>query len=128
MEPIITMSHYDIPLHLVTEYGGFGNRKVIDFFVNYGKVLVERFKGRVKYWIVCNQVNLVPTVQFGSLGIYDDQAENMEELMYQAVHNQFVACAKSRKSDIRLIRMLSLVRCWQTVPSIRQPAVQRMLY
>ena len=36
MEPIITMSHYDIPLHLVTEYGGFGNRKVIDFFVNYG--------------------------------------------------------------------------------------------
>ena len=49
MEPIITMSHYDIPLHLVTEYGGFGNRKVIDFFVNYGKVLVERFKGRVKY-------------------------------------------------------------------------------
>ena len=37
MEPIITMSHYDIPLHLVTEYGGFGNRKVIDFFVNYGK-------------------------------------------------------------------------------------------
>ena len=34
MEPIITMSHYDIPLHLVTEYGGFGNRKVIDFFVN----------------------------------------------------------------------------------------------
>ena len=39
-------------------------------------------------------MNLVPTVQFGSLGIYDDQAENMEELMYQAVHNQFVAGAK----------------------------------
>ena len=33
MEPIITMSHYDMPLHLVTEYGGFANRKVIDFFV-----------------------------------------------------------------------------------------------
>lgn len=94
MEPIITMSHYDIPLHLVTEYGGFANRKVIDFFVRYAKVLLDRFKGRVKYWIVCNQVNLVPTVQFGSLGIYEDQAENMEELMYQAVHNQFVACSK----------------------------------
>lgn len=94
MEPIITMSHYDMPLHLVTEYGGFANRKVIDFFVNYATVLLKRFKGRVKYWIVCNQINLVPVVQFGSLGIYDDQAENMEELMYQAVHNQFVACAK----------------------------------
>ena len=94
MEPVITMSHYDIPLHLVTEYGGFANRKMIDFFVRYATTLLERFKGKVKYWIVCNQVNLVPTVQFGSLGIYDDQAENMEELMYQAVHNQFVTGAK----------------------------------
>ena len=94
MEPIITMSHYDIPLYLVTEYGGFANKKMIEFFVRYAKVLLERYKGKVKYWIVCNQVNLVPTVQFGSLGIYDDQAENMEELMYQAVHNQFVAGAK----------------------------------
>lgn len=94
MEPIMTISHYDIPLHLITEYGGFGNKKMIDFFVRYAKVLLERYKGKVKYWIVCNQVNLLPTVQFGSLGLYDDEAENMEELMYQAVHNQFVAGAK----------------------------------
>lgn len=94
MEPIITMSHYDIPLHLVTEYGGFGNKKMIEFFTRYAQVLLERYKGRVKYWIVCNQVNLVPTVQFGSLGIYDGQSENMEELMYRAVHNQFIAGAK----------------------------------
>ena len=103
MEPIITMSHYDIPIHLVIEYGGFANRKMIEFFVRYAKVLLERFKGKVKYWIVCNQINLVPTVNFGSLGLYDDQAENMEELMYQAVHNQFVAGAKvvelARKID-----------------------------
>lgn len=96
MEPIITISHYDIPLQLVTEYGGFANRKMIDFFVNYSKVLIERYKGKVKYWIVCNQINLVPVVQFGSLGIYDDQVapDKMEELMYQAVHNQFIAAAK----------------------------------
>lgn len=94
MEPIITMSHYDFPIHLVTEYGGFANRKVIDFFVNYAGVLLRRYKGKVKYWIVCNQVNLVPAVQFGSLGIYEDQSEHMEELMYQAVHHQFVAGAR----------------------------------
>ena len=94
MEPIITMSHYDFPIHLVTEYGGFANRKVIDFFVNYAGVLLRRYKGKVKYWIVCNQVNLVPAVQFGSLGIYEEQSEYMEELMYQAVHHQFVAGAR----------------------------------
>lgn len=97
MEPIITMSHYDIPIHLVTEYGGFANPKCIDFFERYGEVLLKRYKGKVKYWIVFNQVNLVPTVRFGSLGIYDDQAENMDELMYQAVHYQFIAAAKVKK-------------------------------
>ena len=79
MEPVITMSHYDIPLNLVVNYGGFANKKMIDFFVKYAKTLVERYKGKVKYWVVCNQVNLIPIVQFGSLGIYKDQAENMEE-------------------------------------------------
>jgi len=97
MEPIITMSHYDIPLHLVTEYGGFANRKCIDFFVKYAKVLLERYKGKVKYWIVFNQINLIQYCQFGSLGVYEDQAENMEELKYQAVHNQFVASAMVKK-------------------------------
>lgn len=96
MEPIITMSHYDIPLHLITEYGGFANRQVIGFFKRYAEVLLKRYKGKVKYWIVFNQVNLVPVVQFGSLGIYEGQGENMEELMYQAVHHQFLAAAETK--------------------------------
>ncbi|MBQ9159295.1 MAG: glycoside hydrolase family 1 protein [Erysipelotrichaceae bacterium] len=104
MEPVVTMCHYDIPLYLVTEYGGFANKKVIDFFVKYALLLIEHFKGRVKYWIVCNQVNLLPTVMFGSLGIYDDQVapEKMDETMYQAVHNQFVACAKVKKEGSKI--------------------------
>lgn len=96
IEPIITMAHYDMPLYLVTEYGGFANRKTIDFFVNYATVILKRYKGIVKQWIIFNQINLLPTVEFGSLGIYQDQADNMEELMYQAVHNQFVASAKTK--------------------------------
>lgn len=96
MEPIITIVHYDIPLHLVTEYGGFANKKLIDFFERYAKVLLERYKGKVKYWIVFNQVNLIPLVNFGSLGLYEEQDENMENLMYNAVHNQFVATAKAK--------------------------------
>lgn len=93
MEPVLTMSHYDIPLHLVTQYGGFANRKCIDFFMRYAKLLLEHFKGRVRYWIVFNQINLVQYCGFGSIGICDDQADNMEELKFQAIHHQFVACA-----------------------------------
>ena len=32
MEPVITLSHYETPLYLVTEYGGWTNRKLIGFF------------------------------------------------------------------------------------------------
>lgn len=105
MEPIITMYHYDIPLTLVMKYGGFTNRKVVDFYVNYAKVLLERYKGRVKYWIACNQINYVPVVKFGSLGIYDDQTtkDKMEELVYQAVHNQFIGCALVKKAAMEIV-------------------------
>lgn len=97
MEPIITMSHYDIPLYLITEYGGFANRRLIDFFTRYAEVLLTRYQGKVKYWIPFNQINLVPQVQFGSLGLYEDYAENTEILMYQAVHHQFIAAAKTKE-------------------------------
>ncbi len=104
MEPVITMYHYDIPLALVTKYGGFASRKVVDFYVKYAKVLLERYKGRVKYWIACNQINYVPVVKFGSLGIYDDQTspDKMKELVYQAVHNQFVGCALVKKAAMEI--------------------------
>lgn len=31
IEPVITLSHFEMPLHLAREYGGFRNRKVADF-------------------------------------------------------------------------------------------------
>lgn len=97
MEPVITMSHYDLPLNLVLEYGGWPNRKLIDFFVNYAQTLLDRYGDRVKYWTVFNQINLLPTVQWGSLGLYDDYSENMLQAIYQGVHHQFVTCAKVKE-------------------------------
>ena len=35
MEPVITLSHYEMPLHLLTEYGGWLNPKMIDFWMKY---------------------------------------------------------------------------------------------
>lgn len=46
MEPIITMLHYETPLNITLEYGGWHNRKVIDLFANYGKILLERYQKR----------------------------------------------------------------------------------
>jgi 6-phospho-beta-glucosidase len=113
MEPIITMSHYDLPISLVLEYGGFTNRKVNDMFLRYAKVLLERYGHKVKYWIVFNQINLVQFCGFKSIGICTDSYENFTEATYQAIHNQFVACAEVKKmasemnEDIKIGTMLA---------------------
>ena len=58
IEPLITISHYENPLHLSLAYGGWKNRKLIDFYLRFAKVLFERYKGRVKYWLTFNEINI----------------------------------------------------------------------
>ena len=57
MEPVITLSHYETPLHLITEYGGWSNRKLIDFWKRYVTTVFKRYKGKVKYWLTFNEVD-----------------------------------------------------------------------
>ncbi|MBC1472536.1 glycoside hydrolase family 1 protein [Listeria seeligeri] len=97
IEPIITMLHYETPINVTLDYGGWQNKQVIDMFERYGKTLLERFGNKVKYWIVINQINMIQVEPFLSLAICNDQYENMEQAEYQAVHNQLVASAKIRK-------------------------------
>jgi len=97
IEPIITILHYETPINITLEYGGWVNKKVVEMFERYGKVLLDRFGDRVKYWIVINQINMIQVEPFLSLGICNDQFDHLEEAEYQAVHNQMVASAKIQK-------------------------------
>lgn len=97
MEPIITMLHYETPINVTLSFGGWQNKKVVDMFERYGKVLLDRYGNKVKYWIVINQINMIQVEPFLSLAICSDQFEKTEEAEYQAVHNQMVASAKIRK-------------------------------
>lgn len=97
MEPIVTMFHYDIPLHLLTEYGGFKNPKLIGFMTRYAKVLLDRYADKVKCWIPFNQTNLIQYCSFKSLGILRDKTDNLVEDQYQAIHNQFIINAEIKK-------------------------------
>ncbi|MCO6543137.1 MAG: glycoside hydrolase family 1 protein [Lactobacillus sp.] len=89
--PIVTMSHYEMPINLVTKYGGWENRKLINLFLNYCTVLLDNFHDLVKYWIVINQINLIQYESFGSLGILYDKNNNYLEQQFQGIHHQFVA-------------------------------------
>lgn len=97
MEPMITVSHYEMPLNLSLKYNGLANRKTIEFFVKYCEVLFNRYNGKVKYWILVNQINLITHESYNHLGILADKVDNLHEAKYQGVHNEMVACAKATK-------------------------------
>ena len=97
MEPMITISHYEMPLYLTTEYTGWYSREVINFFVHYCEVLFKHFKGKVRYWIIVNQINLISVESFNHLGVAKDKVNNLNEAKYQAVHNEMVACGIATK-------------------------------
>lgn len=123
MEPIITLFHYELPLKLVTEYGGWRDKRLIEFYARFARTCFERYRGKVKYWILINQINLIYVESFNSLGILCDQVDNLEEAKYQAIHNQFVACSLATKvgremdPEFKLGMMISDHNCYPETAS-----------
>lgn len=98
IEPVITLSHFEMPLHLAKAYGGWANRKMIDFFVKFATVCFQRYKGKVRYWMTFNEINNQMNIRndlfaWTNSGIVLSEHENPEETMYQAAHHELVASA-----------------------------------
>ncbi|WP_243978462.1 6-phospho-beta-glucosidase [Vibrio natriegens] len=99
IEPVITLSHFEMPNHLVKGYGGWRSRKVIDFFVHYAETVMKRYKEKVKYWMTFNEINnqknySYPLFGYACSGVIFNDDEKPEQTMYQVVHHQLVASAK----------------------------------
>jgi 6-phospho-beta-glucosidase len=109
IQPVITLSHYETPLALYQEYGGWKNRKLVDYFARYCEVVFTRYREKVKYWI--NELNNMNRMPFAT-GAVD--ADSTPQELYQATHHQFVANALANKlcheiiPDAQIGCMLSL--------------------
>ena len=97
IEPLVSLSHYEMPLHLVTEYGGWPNRQLIDFYMHFAETVFKRYKDKVKYWIPFNEINCVKHHPYVSVGIIEENHPNLEQAKYQGAHHQFVASARATK-------------------------------
>ena len=98
IEPLVTISHFEMPQYLVDHYGGWKNRKLIGFFERYATTLFERYQGKVNYWLTFNEINMATFLPQISIGSKAEAGENQEEVMYQALHHQFVASALATKA------------------------------
>lgn len=94
IEPLISLSHYETPLHLARTYDGWASRELIGFFERYCRILFERFGHRVKYWLTFNEINAVLEEPFMAGGIATPKDELDEQTLYQAVHHELVASAR----------------------------------
>ncbi|MCY6371189.1 6-phospho-beta-glucosidase [Clostridium ganghwense] len=97
IEPVVTISHYELPYELIEKYGAWRNRKLVDFYVNYCRAIFTRYKDKVKYWMTFNEINVVALHPFIPAGIKLKDGENKEQVCYQAAHHQFIASAKAVK-------------------------------
>ncbi|MBQ6811909.1 MAG: family 1 glycosylhydrolase [Agathobacter sp.] len=101
IEPLVTISHYDTPLYLEDEMGGWSNRELIALFDRFTDVLFEEYKGLVKYWLTFNEINsMLMAVDF----LKDEKIKKIFcKDAYQKLHYQFVASAhtvmKAKKFD-----------------------------
>ncbi|NIY91955.1 MULTISPECIES: glycoside hydrolase family 1 protein [Vibrio] len=97
IQPVVTLSHYEMPMYLVNEYGGWTSRKVIDFFENLCLTLFNRYKDKVKHWITFNEIDSIVRHPFSSGGIVPHRFENVEQAVYDGLHHQFLASALAVK-------------------------------
>ncbi len=103
IEPLVTLSHYEMPMGLVNKYGGWRNRKLIELFDKYARTVFKRYKNKVKYWITFNEINVIIHFPFTGGGIILEENENKLQVEYQAAHYQFVASALAVKACHEII-------------------------
>lgn len=97
IEPLVTITHFDCPIHLIKEYGGWRNRKLIEFYQRLVTVLFNRYKGLVKYWLTFNEINMILHAPFIGGGIVFEEGDNEAQIKFTAAHNQLVASAYATK-------------------------------
>ncbi|KRM19164.1 6-phospho-beta-glucosidase [Ligilactobacillus hayakitensis DSM 18933 = JCM 14209] len=108
IEPVVTLSHFEMPFNLVKKYNGFGNRKTIDFFVKFAVTCFKRYKDKVKYWMTFNEIDNQSSFNNDFLmatnsGLLLDKDGNKNEAaMYQAAHYEVVASALAVKEGKKI--------------------------
>ncbi len=102
IEPLVTLSHYELPYALVEEYNGWEGREVIECFERYAHTVFERYQDKVTYWLTFNEINsgtmpMGTVLSTGTIRGYEGpitEVPDKPQERYQALHHMFLASAK----------------------------------
>ena len=91
IQPLITLSHFEMPMGIINKYGGWKNRKTIELFENYAVTVFDRYKNKVKLWLTFNEINIALHEPFTGVGLARNSSR---QEIFQALHHQLVASAR----------------------------------
>lgn len=102
IEPIVTISHYEMPYALVQKCNGWYGRECIQYYVRYCEEIFRRYQNKVKYWLTFNEINagtmpMGAVLSLGTIKGYSGpitEVPDEPQIRFQALHHQFVASAK----------------------------------
>lgn len=97
IEPLVTITHFDCPIGLIEKYGGWRNRKLVEFYKRLATTLFTRYQGLVKYWLTFNEINVLLHGPFLGAGICFENGENQYQTLYTAAHHELVASSWATK-------------------------------
>jgi len=100
IQPLVTLSHYEMPWGLVRNYGGWANRQLITFFERYARTVFTRYRSKVKLWLTFNEINMSLHAPLTGVGLQGDVSQRE---IYQAIHHQLVASGLAVKACRQLI-------------------------
>ncbi|HIG0358553.1 TPA: 6-phospho-beta-glucosidase [Clostridium sporogenes] len=97
IEPLVTITHFDCPMHLIKKYGSWRSREMVKFYERLCRVLFSRYKGLVQYWLTFNEINMILHAPFMAAGICFEESEDENQVKYQAAHHELIASALATK-------------------------------
>ncbi len=95
IEPVVTISHYETPYHLVESIGSWRSREMIEHYLRFCDAIFRRYRNKVKYWMTFNEINVIVLNSEMATGIRLKENEDFYQTLYQAAHHMFVASAKA---------------------------------
>ncbi len=98
IEPVVSLVHFDMPDHLMRKYNGFLNKQVIEFYADHVRAVVNRLKGKVRYWLTYNEINLCTHMPDLVSGVIKPEGMSDSEMGAQLIVN--VLTAHSRAVEI----------------------------
>ena len=96
IEPLVTITHFDCPMHLIKEYGAWRSRELVGFYENLCRVIFNRYKGLVKYWLTFNEINMILHAPFMGAGLYFENPEDVWASRKSDRENYFFIDVQSR--------------------------------